>query len=191
MLTLESPHTHRLEVRYSRFIARAAPVGSPEEALEFLARVREPEATHNCWAYKVGQLYRFSDDGEPGGTAGRPILSAIEGQGLNGVMVVVTRYYGGVNLGAGGLVRAYGGAAAECLRQAPKREVVPIVRVRLEVPFELTNTVFHLLAGHKREPEEYTPDGLVVILELEEAKLEAFEAQLRDATRGKARVGRG
>lgn len=81
----------------------------PRGRTPFLQAVQDLQATHNCWAYKVGAQYRFSDDGEPAGTAGRPILSAIEAQHLDRVMVVVTRYFGGIKLGVGGLVRAYGG----------------------------------------------------------------------------------
>ena len=188
MFTLTEPFTCELEVKRSRFIAKAAPVDSPEGALRYLEAVREPDATHNVWAYKIGQQYRFSDDGEPSGTAGRPVLSAIEGQGLDGVMVVVARYFGGVKLGAGGLVRVYSGAAAECLRLAPRREVVPEVRARLLVPFELSNTLFHLLGGIKRESEVYTEYGLEVIFQLEESKFAAFSQQVRDSSRGKARL---
>lgn len=187
-LTLATEQQHQLEVKHSRFLALAAPMESPEGALEFLSKVRHSEASHNCWAYKVGQQYRFSDDGEPAGTAGRPIFSAIEGQGLDGVMVVVVRYYGGINLGAGGLVRAYGGVAAECLRLAPKREVVPLVQVWLEVPFELSNTLFHLMAGIKRISEEYTAEGLQLTLELEQSQLENFRVKVRDASRGRVRL---
>ena len=122
--TLATAATHVLEVKHSRFIAQAAPATSPEAALAFLAQVADPEATHNCWAYRIGAEYRSSDDGEPSGTAGRPILAAIEGQGYDQVVAVVTRWYGGIKLGAGGLVRAYGGAAAECLRSAERRALV-------------------------------------------------------------------
>lgn len=186
MITLAAPCELEQLVQKSRFIARAAPASTPEEALAFLARVRDPEATHNCWAYRIGPLYRFCDDGEPGGTAGQPILRAIQAQGLDRVMVVVTRYFGGVKLGAGGLVRAYGGIAAQCLRQASKREVVPRLRLRLEAPFELAGQVYTLLErwGLLRESEAYTEAGLVVELVLEEARLEAFGAALRDASRG-------
>ena len=104
--TLAGPATFELEAKRSRFLARAAPVESPEAALAFLHEVADPQATHNCWAYRIGADYRSSDDGEPGGSAGRPILAAIEGQGVDQVMVVVTRWYGGIKLGAGGLVRA-------------------------------------------------------------------------------------
>ena len=125
--TLAGPATFELEAKRSRFLARAAPVESPEAALAFLHEVADPQATHNCWAYRIGADYRSSDDGEPGGSAGRPILAAIEGQGVDQVMVVVTRWYGGTNLGVGGLVRAYGGAAAECRRPAPRRPLVDFV----------------------------------------------------------------
>ena len=97
--TLAGPAEFLLEVKKSRHLARAVPVESPQAALDWIAAVSVPDATHNCWAYRVGQDYRFSDDGEPSGTAGRPILSAIDGQGLDGVAVVVTRWYGGVHLG--------------------------------------------------------------------------------------------
>ena len=99
-LTLADKVVYEEEIQKSRFIAEAAPVASEEEALAFLAENREPEATHNGYAYKIGLLYRFSDDGEPSGTAGKPILHAIEAQGLDRVAVLVVRYFGGVKLGA-------------------------------------------------------------------------------------------
>ena len=122
--TLAAPVGHELEVKHSRFIVHAAPVSTPEEALAWFTQVGDPAATHNCWAYRIGGQYRFNDDGEPAGTAGRPILAAIDGQGLDQVAAVVTRWYGGIKLGAGGLVRAYGGSVAECLRLAPRRALV-------------------------------------------------------------------
>jgi len=145
MLTLDGPATHETTVKKSRFVVRASRADSPEAAAAFLQAVRETDATHNCWAYKVGPLYRFSDDGEPGGTAGRPILAAIEGQRLDHVMVVVARYFGGIKLGAGGLVRAYGGAAAECLRRASRTEVKPRRQVVVRVPFDAVGHVYPLI----------------------------------------------
>ena len=116
--TLAAPADHAEVVGGSDFLAHAERADAPEAALALLAGVRAqyPDATHHAWAYRIGALYRFSDDGEPGGSAGAPILRALEGQGLDHVMVTVTRYYGGSKLGVGGLMRAYGGAAAECLR---------------------------------------------------------------------------
>ncbi len=190
MRTIAEPYTYAEEIKKSRFIAHAAPVESPKEAMAFLEAVRDPQATHNCWAYRIGQAYRFSDDGEPGGTAGQPILRAIEGQGLDHVMVVVTRYFGGIKLGAGGLVRAYGGVAATCLRQAPKREVQPQVTVWVNVPFEAMGAVYPVLERFTatKEAERYTQVGLELSLRLNAADLEAFRRTLTDATRGKVRV---
>lgn len=187
-ITLAEPYTLEQHIQKSRFIAKAAPVESPESALAFLRSVSEPAATHNCWAYQIGLHYRFSDDGEPGGTAGQPILRAIQAQGLDQVMVVVTRYFGGIKLGAGGLVRAYGGIAAQCLRAAPKREIVPLVRLQLEAPFELAGQVYGLLERWKlaRASETYSQAGLVVEILIEEARLEEFRRAMVDGTRGRS-----
>lgn len=157
--TLQAPCRYVLEVKRSRFVAHAVPLPSPEAAPVLLQTLQDLQAAHNCWAYKVGAQYRFSDDGEPAGTAGRPILSAIEAQHLDRVMVVVTRYFGGIKLGVGGLVRAYGGVAAECLRQAPRRAIAPRVRCELQAPFEFGNALYRLLEGLERESETYHAAG--------------------------------
>ena len=133
--TLVVSASHTIEVKHSRFLAQAAPVVSAEAALAFVAAVSQADATHNCWAYRIGATYRSSDDGEPAGTAGRPILAAIDGQGMDQVVAVVTRWYGGIKLGAGGLVRAYGGAAAECLRRGERRPLLAMSRVRAGLRF--------------------------------------------------------
>ncbi|MGE4125579.1 MAG: YigZ family protein, partial [Pusillimonas sp.] len=117
--TLSEPVSYQEDIRKSRFLVWAAPVRTPQEAADFIGQHADPAATHNCWAWKIGQAYRFNDDGEPGGTAGKPILQAIQGQGLDQVAVLVVRWFGGIKLGTGGLVRAYGGTAAQCLRAAP------------------------------------------------------------------------
>lgn len=122
-------------VKRSRFLALADTVQTPEQALAFVDEHGVPDATHNCWAYQIGQEYRFSDDGEPGGTAGRPILQAIQGQQCDRVVVLVVRWFGGIKLGTGGLIRAYGGCAAQCLRLADKTRIVDEVLVRCVCPF--------------------------------------------------------
>ncbi|WP_448567667.1 IMPACT family protein [Thermus sp.] len=189
-LTLAEPVVHEEVIQKSRFIAKAAPAASEEEALAFLAAHREPEATHNCYAYKVGPLYRFSDDGEPAGTAGKPILHAIEAQGLDRVVVLVVRYFGGVKLGAGGLVRAYGGVAAEALRRGRKVPLVKRVPLAFRVPFAEVGRVHALLRqwGYGAE-EVYLPEGVAFRLELPEKEREAFLKALQDATRGRAAEG--
>ena len=184
--TLQAPHRYELEVKRSRFVAHATPLASLEAAPAFLQAVQDLQATHNCWAYKLGSQYRFSDDGEPAGTAGRPILSAIEAQHLDKVMVVVTRYFGGVKLGAGGLVRAYAGVAAECLRRAPKQALLPRVRCALQAPFEFSNVIYQLSEGLERWGETYSEDGLCLQVVLEEEKLPFMQSKLRDLTRGRA-----
>jgi uncharacterized YigZ family protein len=175
-------------VKKSRFLALAAPVETPAQAMAWLEEIADRDATHNCWAYRIGSAYRFSDDGEPGGTAGRPILSAIEGQGMDQVMVVVTRWYGGINLGAGGLVRAYGGAAAECLRSAARRELVESVEAELACDFALSGAVHGILAAVTAEKlaESFDEQGLRLRLRLPAAMYPVLAGRLRDASRGAA-----
>lgn len=187
--TLAAVATHVLEVKHSRFIAQAAPATSPEAALAFLAQVADPEATHNCWAYRIGAEYRSSDDGEPSGTAGRPILAAIEGQGYDQVVAVVTRWYGGIKLGAGGLVRAYGGAAAECLRRAQRRALVALVEVTIVCPFDDLGSVHAALTAWSAEKtsEDFHETGVDLRLRLPAAHLDALKTHLRDATRNRVR----
>jgi len=188
--TLAAPARHQTEVKKSRFLAQAAPVASAAEAMEWIRAGSDPAATHNCWAYRCGGDYRFSDDGEPGGSAGRPILAAIDGQGLDRVAVRVTRWYGGINLGVGGLVRAYGGATAECLRLAPRVPIVPWVEAELRCDFALAGTVHALLAAHAAEKlaEAYESEGLRLRLRLPASSFAVLAERLRDASRGTARL---
>ncbi|HEY0504850.1 MAG TPA: YigZ family protein [Lysobacter sp.] len=187
--TLAGPTSFLLEVKHSRFLVNAAPVDTPEEALAFVARVGDPAATHNCWAYRIGGEYRFNDDGEPAGTAGRPILSAIDGQGLDRVVAVVTRWFGGIKLGAGGLVRAYGGSAAECLRLAPRRELIEQAELSLAYPFADTGAVHAALAQFSAEKleEGFDADGARLRIRLPADRVDALKLRLRDATRDRVR----
>ncbi len=120
--TIAAPVTAETVIEKSRFIAAAAPVDTPEQAMAFVESRRKQfyDATHNCYAFAVGDKAKFSDDGEPQGTAGLPIFECIRQSGLDHICVVVTRYFGGVKLGAGGLVRAYSGCTADCLRTADR-----------------------------------------------------------------------
>ena len=190
--TLAGPAEAMLEVKKSRHLARAEPVDSPQAAIDVIERVSVPDATHNVWAYRIGPAYRFSDDGEPAGTAGRPVLAAIDGQGLDGVVVVVTRWFGGIKLGAGGLVRAYGGAAAEALRRAPRRPIVRWERLVVHVGFAHVQALHAALAAFaavKRE-ETFDAEGLRLTVDLAADTVDTFEERLRDATRGLSRVFR-
>lgn len=125
------------EDRGSRFVAWVFRAPEETDALARLAALREefPKARHHCWAWRSGARYRFSDDGEPGGTAGRPMLMALEGAGLDEAGVVCVRWFGGVKLGTGGLVRAYSAAAARAAAAAGRVPIVARVRRALFLPF--------------------------------------------------------
>lgn len=187
--TLAAHTTHTLEVKHSRFIVHAGPATTPDAALAFVADVADPAATHNCWAYRIGAQYRFSDDGEPAGTAGRPILAAIDGQGYDQVVAVVTRWFGGIKLGAGGLVRAYGGATAECLRLAPRQPLIAHSEVALSYPFDVTGVVHAALAQFDAEKlgEDFRAEGVTLRLRLPSDRIDGLKTQLRDATRDRVR----
>ncbi|XP_039854428.1 IMPACT family member in pol 5'region-like isoform X2 [Panicum virgatum] len=154
------------EIKRSKFIAIAAPVPNERAAMAFLDEVKDPKATHNCWAYKLGEQFRYNDDGEPSSTAGKPIYSAVISSGIDMVMVVVIRYFGGIKLGTGGLVRAYGGVASECLKDAPTCLVKPKARVGMEVPFDLLGTVYHQHYQAEDIKQDYDTgkDGTVMVM---------------------------
>ncbi len=193
MLSLAKPVSATYVIRQSRFVVHAGPVADQAATLAFYETVADPAASHNCWAWKLmpGQQ-RFNDDGEPAGTAGKPILSAIEGKGLNQVMVVVTRYFGGILLGVGGLVRAYGGSAARCLDQAQLIEHHPVCQCRIEAGFDWTGAVHAAITACEadRLEESYAADGLQLRVEVRLDRLRQLESLLRDTTRGSARLQR-
>ncbi|MBJ9974691.1 YigZ family protein [Pseudomonas sp. S75] len=177
----------REEIRKSRFVTLAGPISSPAEAMEFIERHGDPAATHNCWAWKLGAQYRSSDDGEPGGTAGRPILAAIEAQDCDQVVVLVIRWYGGIQLGTGGLARAYGGGANKCLQQAPKRLLVE----RSEFVCSCSFSELALLKLRLAEAdalvldEQFTAHGVDLRLALSAERLPLLSQQLADLSRGR------
>lgn len=154
-LTLSTTLEHEIAaIKGSRFIALAAPVVD-EKAVEHFIRetqARYPDARHHCWAYQLRQQgkTRFNDDGEPSGSAGKPILAPIVGRQLMDVMVVVVRYFGGVKLGVGGLVRAYSQATNAVLDIAEQQnyvlQIIPKVRLKLHYRYDLTAQVAAALA---------------------------------------------
>ena len=186
--TLAAPVQRLAEVRKSRFLARAAPIDSELAAMQFLRDVHDASASHHCWAWRLGEAYRSSDDGEPGGSAGRPILAAIDGQGYDRVMVVVVRWFGGVKLGVGGLVRAYGGVAAECLRTATRVPLVRTIEADLACAFALSGGVHALLpaVAATKLGESFQADGLRLRLRLPASMVGELERRLRDLSRGAA-----
>lgn len=188
--TLAASVRCEIEVRKSRFLAQAGPVEDADAAFALLVAVRDDDATHNCWAYRIGTSYRFFDDSEPAGTAGRSILATIDGQGCDRVMLVVTRWFGGTKLGSGGLVRAYGGAAAECLRRSERVPLIDYAHITIACGFEHAGAVHQSIAQHCAEKlaERYDSEGLQLDLQVPRDRLPALQNALRDATRGQVRM---
>ena len=196
-LTLAAPGHAETRVLGSRFIALALPVDG-EAAARAALDVRQREmfdATHHCSAWRLRDgAWRANDAGEPGGSAGMPILAAIDGAGLADCAVIVTRYYGGTKLGVGGLVRAYGEAAALALTDAPRREGVEAVRVRVRYGYEHTSAVMRAVerGGAVEVEHGFAPEGsggeLELTLPLE--RVGELEAALRERTGDRAIVER-
>ena len=192
MLTLKRPATFEETIKKSRFIGHAACVTSQAESLDFYDSVIDSQASHNCWAWRVNFQVRSSDDGEPSGTAGRPMLNVIERRELENVMVVVTRYFGGIKLGVGGLVRAYSGTTAKCLDRAGIIELFPMSEYTIKSGFEWGSVVHDLLNQFSAEKleETFDNDGLILKLRCREAEYGKLATRLRDACRGQASIFR-
>jgi uncharacterized YigZ family protein len=192
MLTLKDPASFEKIIKKSRFIAHAARVTSQAESLDFYENVIDPQATHNCWAWRINFQVRSSDDGEPSGTAGRPMLNVIERRNLENVMVVVTRYFGGIKLGVGGLVRAYSGSTAKCLDRAGVVELFPMSEYTIKAGFEWTSSVHGLLYQFSAEKldETYGNEGMVLKIRCREADYGKLASGLRDASRGQVKIFR-
>jgi thymidylate synthase len=185
--TLVGPCEFREEIRKSRFITLAAPINSPVDAQAFIEQNSDLNATHNCWAWKLGAQYRSTDDGEPGGTAGRPILAAIEAQDFDQVVVLVIRWYGGIQLGTGGLARAYGGGANKCLQQAARLPLINRVSLTFDCTFSELALVKLRLADLNGvvENEDFMANGVALSIAVGPEQIETFQRQLSDLSRGR------
>ncbi|MCF6262444.1 MAG: IMPACT family protein [Xanthomonadales bacterium] len=188
LLKLLQNARYEVEIKHSRFLVHAGCVENLADTLEFFEQVKDSAATHNCWAYRLGQSYRFADDGEPASTAGKPILAAIDGQGFDRAMVVVTRYYGGTKLGVGGLIRAYGGSTSRCLQQAQSETIIASSRGIIRAPFSYTGAIHQALAelGAVRLKEKHDAEGLVISIEIATAEWSKLAEHLKNNSRGTA-----
>ncbi|GAA4226661.1 YigZ family protein [Actinomadura meridiana] len=197
MRTIRQAGTRELEVRRSRFVCTLTRAAGPDEAAEFLAGHRRAhrDATHNCTAYVVGEhgeITRSSDDGEPAGTAGVPMLEVLLRRGLTGTVAVVTRYFGGVKLGAGGLARAYGHAVATTVDAVGVVELCPVVTVTVTVEHALTGRFLgDLHARGVRPGEVHYGRDVETDVAVPAAELEEFEAWAAQVTAGRATLRRG
>jgi uncharacterized YigZ family protein len=195
--TVARPGVHETEVNRSRFLCALAPAATEQEAQDFIARIRKEhtDASHNCFAYVIGAdaaIQKASDDGEPGGTAGVPMLQMLLRRDMRYVVAVVTRYYGGVKLGAGGLIRAYGGSVGEALDT-----LGTLTRRRFRLA---TLTVDHQRAGKIQNDLHATgravrdvrySEAVTIEIGLPDAEVDAFRDWLADATAGTAELELG
>lgn len=187
--TLVSEVRFEEEIKKSRFEAIAATVENEQDVKDFLERHKDPTTTHQCWAWKIGHHMRFNDDGEPSGTAGRPILATIEGNDLTNMIVLVNRWYGGIKLGTGGLVRAYGGCAGQCLMLAEKTELIEKKVVRFQCLFnEWAIFQYELKSQNIEYVEDYTADGVMIEAKLQVHQIDALAIKIQDVTRGREQL---
>ena len=183
-----------IEEKKSRFIANVAPVRTEDEALSFIESMRKKywDARHNCYAYVIGekaQLMRFSDDGEPSGTAGKPILEVLLGAEVRNVVVVVTRYFGGTLLGTGGLVRAYTQATQEGLNASDVRTTRYGIYVKITTDYNGIGKIQYIMGLRNIDIEEpeYT-DVVTIKVKIPYEEADAVQKEITEATAGKAQI---
>ncbi len=187
--TIEAPARDEFTERRSRFIGHIAPVATDEEAVAFVNAIREQhrEATHNVYAYvlRQDQLTRFSDDGEPQGTAGKPVLEVVLREGLVDVAVVVTRYFGGILLGAGGLVRAYAQGAKTAIDAARVLNMQPAALVELDMGYDFYGKATYILPQYEVQvTDSRFEEGVRLQLLCKASRLAALTHQLRELSSG-------
>jgi uncharacterized YigZ family protein len=189
--TITSTTRTEVKLRGSRFIGSALPVRSKEEAAAELAQIRKEfwDASHHCYAYRLapdGSQYRFADDGEPNGSAGKPILFVLQQRELVDVLVVVTRYFGGTKLGVGGLARAYTDAAQAALDLAPVETVYPTNQLQVFTPYDDVRAVRQLVERYATHFDEEFRDVVSYTVTIRTDRVEEFAARLTEASQGRA-----
>ncbi|NLW40619.1 MAG: YigZ family protein [Tissierellia bacterium] len=178
-------------INKSRFIGYAMPIETEEDALEFIDKIKAKhrDATHNVYAYVVGKdnnIQRFSDDGEPSGTAGIPVLEVIKKEDLRNVVVVVTRYFGGIKLGAGGLIRAYTKGAKIGLEAGAIIDKVLHTKLKLRIDYTIYGTIEnHLMTKGYIVDEIVYDDGVNIYVYIENSQVDYFKEIITDLTSGR------
>lgn len=195
--TLRREASQEIVIKKSRFIGYGKPVESEEEAAAFIEAIKKKhwDATHNCSAYVIGErdeIQKQSDDGEPSGTAGKPILEVIKAQGLKNVAIVVTRYFGGIMLGAGGLIRAYSDGAVAAIEAAEAVERVLHREIAVEVDYTWYGKIENELRNRGiRTGEVSFTDRVTVVCLPEEEEAERFVLWMTDFTQGQGVITKG
>lgn len=192
--TIAAPSQFHYEEKRSEFIAFIFPVTNREAALEHLdtLKMKYPDARHHCWAYLIGNPQQplgaaFNDDGEPSGTAGKPILHVLTQRGAGDCCAIVVRYFGGIKLGAGGLVRAYGQAVSKALDEAQWVDVVPMQRIIVMAPYEDEPHIRHFLSLYQGTIiEQNYSDTVSLTIELASSLAATFSKEIVQKTAGRA-----
>jgi len=189
-LTLDAPCSQEIKIKGSRFIGLGHSVATVDDAMAILDDIRKREyaATHHCFAYTVGlesETFKYSDDGEPNGTAGRPIYNAIIGRELKNTLVVVVRYFGGTKLGTGGLTRAYTQATIEMLDKAAIVERLICDRLNFTIPFTYYDRLMRIIhAGNFEIIKQDFAEDVALTIDIRKSRTEAFREQLTEMTGG-------
>ena len=186
---LSHSFTFEEDIKKSRFQAIAATVENEQQIKSFLEQHKDISTTHQCWAWKISHQIRVNDDGEPSGTAGRPILATIEGHDLNNIIVLVNRWYGGIKLGTGGLMRAYGGCAGQCLELAEKIEWIEKKHLQFQCLFnEWPIMQYELIQQNIEYQQCFSETGVEIEARAEIHQIEALKHKLQDLTRGRENI---
>jgi len=189
--TIEEAVTIELIEKKSRFIGSIYPVTDEKEVSEILSSVRAKykDAGHHCYGFIVGRAEGFSDDGEPQGTAGKPILSTLRGSGLANVLVVVTRYFGGTLLGTGGLVRAYSESAKLAIGNATRMSLVYGYKLKIQIDYSDLKKLQYLLDQKQiKQLESIFTDKVNITIEIQEDNVPMLEELVRELTNGRGIV---
>ena len=152
-------------IKNSRFITRLVKITKKDEVEDILNNVKKeyPKATHYCYAYIVNDYKKASDDGEPGGTAGMPILNVLEKEDMTSVIAIVVRYFGGIKLGAGGLVRAYSSSVRDALKKADKILLIEGVQIKITIPYDKQNELNYILKDSEIVDKTFTDKVTYII----------------------------
>jgi uncharacterized YigZ family protein len=193
--TLEKRVCHEIKIKGSCFIGYAKPVDSQVKAEDFISEISRKhfDATHNCYGYRIGRgddsVFRYHDAGEPTGTAGRPILDAIDGRDLTDVICVIARYFGGTKLGMGGLAKAYGECAGQTLNRGGKLKQYVMVVCRIVFQYDLTGTVMHLISRYSCQIiESIYHEKTELVLHIRQSQLDAFKQDVLNSTNGQVNM---
>lgn len=191
-LVVETSGRGEITEKKSRFIAHVVPIDTEEQALQKIEELKKKywDARHNCFAFVIGknnEIQRFSDDGEPQGTAGKPILEVLTAQNIHNTLIVVTRYFGGTLLGTGGLVRAYSQASKAGLENSKINKVCSGVKIDLVSDYNSIGKIKYIIGqmGISTEKEQYA-DNVIMTVNMKASDFEEFSKKITDATGGKA-----